>query len=289
MSEVAQKDRDTGRRPVKPTDRMSVPHDAALMAAVRKAGLDTVEGAFAWRGEDIDKPGLGSRRRTRVTLTDEAGREHVLYLKRYGTPGAVRAGEVWAAVKRWLATGRRCSAAEAEWRNIEAAAAAGVPTMRPLARGSVPCPIGAAASFLLVTAVPGEALARCAGRYLSAGGAEAGEALAAGLARLAKRLHDAGWVHRDLYTSHVFLDERAGGAKLYLIDLARLLRPRLRELRWYVKDVAQLKYSMPAAWAAEHWATFLRHYLTGVSSDAQRRFDRKVDRKVARMRRRNKR
>jgi heptose I phosphotransferase len=257
----------------------------SLLDAVRAAGLDSLAGAFAWRGEDLNKPGLGVRKRTRVALRDADGGEHVLYLKRYGVPGKATLRGVRDAAGRWLAHGRRCSVAGAEKANIEAAAAAGVPTMRVVAWGQMPCPIGAAASYLLVTAVPGDALERCAETWLAAGGADRGEALAAALARLARRLHDSGYVHRDFYSSHVFLDDRDGRPELYLIDLARAIRPPLRRLRWLVKDVAQLKHSMPAAWTAAHWPMFVRHYLVGVSEGGMARFNRKVDGKVAAMRR----
>jgi ligand-binding sensor domain-containing protein len=36
--------------------------------------------------------------------------------------------------------------------------------------------------------------------------------------------------------------------------------------------VAQLKHSMPAAWTAAHWPTFLRQYLVGVSEGGMARF-----------------
>ena len=104
------------------------------------------------------------------------------------------------------------------------------------------------------------------------------------LARLARTLHDAGCVHRDLYASHVFLDASGGRADLYLIDLARMFAPRWRRFRWYVKDVAALNYSMPAAWVQRHWQAFLGEYLPGVGPCGLRGFDRAVDRRVAWMR-----
>jgi len=99
-----------------------------LLAAVRRAGLDSVEGAFAYEGgADLVKPGLGHRRRTRIELTDDEGRSHVLYLKRYGKT-AMSGG-----VRRWIDHGRRASAARIEFDNIRLARQAGVPTMREVA------------------------------------------------------------------------------------------------------------------------------------------------------------
>jgi hypothetical protein len=93
-------------------------------------------------------------------------------------------------------------------------------------------------------------------------------------------------VHRDLYASHIFADRRGGRTDLYLIDLARVFRPRWRLRRWRVKDLAQLKYSMPQTWTAACWDEFLGQYLRRLSIDADRRqacWQRAIDRKVARM------
>ena len=154
---------------------MSVPHvpqelwpdvPQGMRQALAAAGLDTVAGAFAYGGgQDLAKPGLGNRRRTRVELPGPDGARHVLFLKRYGggTAPAVR-----AALGRWLERGGRCSAAAGEFENIRAARAAGVATMEPIAYGQEACPLGAGASYVLVSAVPGEALERCGEAFLAA-------------------------------------------------------------------------------------------------------------------------
>jgi len=252
---------------------------ASLLRALRREGLDTVDGAFDYGGgEDLEKARLAGRRRTRLVIDDEDGRPRVLYLKRYG-PG------IAPALRRWVRQGRRASAARIEFENIRRARAAGVATMQPILCGEDPCPLGAKRSYLIVTAVPGEAMERCfEGFCLShAGDGEVG-AVTVKLARLVRALHDSGHVHRDLYASHVFLDESPGGAELYLIDLARMFPARLRRRRWFARDLAQLKYSMPAAWVAEFWQPLLAEYLPGVSPAARRRLDRAIDRKAAAIR-----
>jgi hypothetical protein len=88
----------------------------ALLEAVRRAGLDSVDGAFAYEGgADLSKPGLGHRRRTRIELPGGQGSAHVLYLKRYGPQ---RLSE---ALRRWWTNGRRMSPARVEFENIRAA------------------------------------------------------------------------------------------------------------------------------------------------------------------------
>ena len=252
---------------------------ADLASALAEAHLDSVEGAFAWQGgTDLDKPGLGTRRRTQLYLADASGCRHELYLKRYGRE------PLGQRIRRLLTYGRR-SPARVEFDNIRAAAAAGVGTMQAVAWADEMGLLAARRSFLVVTAVPGDALERCGESYL-AGGPGRGAALADKLADLVRTFHDAGWVHRDLYASHVFLHQGSGGAELYLIDLARMFAPRWRQFRWRAKDLAQLKYSMPPAWVAEHWPAFWARYFARGRPDRADRYAPAVDRRVDEMRRR---
>lgn len=258
----------------------SVQGDADLARALAEAGLDSVEGAFAWQGgADLDKPGLGVRRRTRLALTDATGCQHELYLKRYGRQS------LGQRVRHLLTYGRR-SPGRTEFDNVRAAAGAGVTAMCAVACGDRMGLLTARRSFVIVTAVPGDAVERCGEAFL-AGGAGCGGELADKLADLVSTLHAAGWVHRDLYAAHVFLHEGPGGAELFLIDLARMFAPRWRRFRWRVKDLAQLKYSMPPSWVAEHWDAFLRRYLSDAPAGRARRYARAVDRKVLEMHRRD--
>ncbi|MFW6132635.1 MAG: lipopolysaccharide kinase InaA family protein [Planctomycetota bacterium] len=248
--------------------------DEALRAALCEAGLDTVDGAFAFAaGEELDKPGLAGRRRTRLELTDANGRRHELYLKRYPRERAP------ARLRRAWTHGCGRGPARVEYDNIRAAQAAGVPTMRAVACGQ-----RRGRSWLIVTAVPGEALERCVEDVLAADDAEEmSRRLAASLGRLAATLHGAGWVHRDLYASHVFLDAGGAGTDLYLIDLARMFRPRWRRRRWIVKDLAALRYSMPREWVNARWAELLAAYAPRASDGERGSLDAAVRRKTRRI------
>ena len=228
------------------------------LALLRACGLDTVAGAFAYAGgEDLSKPGLGLRRRTRLHLADTAGREAVWYLKRYEAP------PVSVRLRRWLTGRGGAGPAAVEFESIRRVRAAGVATMAALAVGQEADWLGVRRSYIVVSAVPGEALERCLADYLRrhASDAAAMTAFNAALVQLVAGLHAAGLAHRDLYAAHIFLDETAAGPKLYLIDLARVFRPRWRTFRWRVKDLAQLKHSMPAAWVEPYWDGFLDAYL----------------------------
>ena len=245
-------------------------------------GLDTVEGALAYGGgQDLAKPGLGSRRRTRIELPIRGrGPADAIYLKRYGPE------PLGALLRRLGRTGRWESLAQEEAAAISAVARAGVPTMRVLAAGTQRSGWRPGASYLVVSSVPGDALERCGQALLSDPTAPADRPanLTAALAELVARLHLAGWVHRDLYASHVFASAVPGGdVRLHLIDLARAFRPRLRLRRWRVKDLAQLKYSMPADWVQTWWSTFLDGYLSIGPAMRRSGLEVQIDRKVAEM------
>jgi tRNA A-37 threonylcarbamoyl transferase component Bud32 len=253
-----------------------------LLRALQREGLDTVEGAFAHvGGEDLDKPNLTHRRRTRFSVTDDTGRTHELYLKRY-EPESMK-----ARLRRRWTYGPRRSPGGVEFENIRSVRAAGVATMREIIFGEEFGLLGARRSYLIVTSVPGDALERRFEDFLRRHGAgEMTRRLTEKLAAMIKALHTAGHVHRDLYASHVFLDESDGDFGLYLIDLGRMFSPRWRKFRWKVKDLAQLKYSMPRMWVEQFWDEFLRVYGTDFDAVGMGRYRRAIDRKVTAMRRR---
>ena len=242
----------------------------SLDSLLADAGLDTVDGAFAYGGgEDLVKPGLGTRRRTRIELGGQ-----VLYLKRYGPE---RLGDRW---RRFLTYGR-CSPASVEHDNIRAARACGVSTMDALIYGHEMGFAGLCGvrSYMVATSVPGDAIERCGADFLAADQQNAAR-LTDELAKLVATLHLGGFVHRDLYAAHVFLHDSPDGLALYLIDLARMFAPRWRKFRWRVKDLAQLKYSMPEAWVQDWWDKFMGLYLD-ICGGAPERYLRAVDRKTA--------
>lgn len=254
----------------------------ALMAAIVQAGLDTVDGAFAYRdGEDLRKPGLGHRRRTKVELEDEEGELHRMFLKRYGREG------LGLRIRRLWTHGRLISPGVAEFANIRAVQDAGLPTMHALACGQ---DAAGGRSFVLVSAVEGASLeVRAEDYYLRhVDDEKALMRFTDALAGLVRDFHEAGFVHRDLYACHIFLDERGGRLELALIDLARVFAPRVRRFRWRVKDLAQLKYSMPPHWVERCWRRFMAAYFGSASQGRRwRRYRRAIDRRVRRMQRRS--
>ena len=255
--------------------------DAAEARLLRREGLDTVAGAFAYAGgRELAKPGLGDRRRIELNLRDDAGRPVRWYLKLYGpAPWPRRLG------RRLLGRGF-VSPARREYENIRLLQRAGVATMEPIAYGEeVGAVLGVRRSYIVVSAVPGEALERCLAGHLRRWDQRAVQGFNAALVELVRRLHRTGCVHRDLYASHIFLDVTERGPELYLIDLARLFAPRWRLFRWRVKDLAELKYSMPAEWVERHWRSFLESYLATSEPGVVGRYERAIEAKVSAIRR----
>ena len=248
-----------------------------LRGLLEQRGLTTVAGVFALEGgQDLSKAGLGHRRRTRVVLPDHGG--VAFYVKRYGREPLL------VALRRWFTYGLRGSPASVEAANIEAARSAGLTQMEVLASGQEGPPHRPVRSFLVVREIDGQSLERC-GPQLARRLGEAGvsELLTERLAELVARLHGAGYVHRDLYACHIFVERGLEGGTLSLIDLARMFRPRWRAFRWQVKDLAQLRSSMDVAWVQQCWEPFLRGYLRTRGEGAFGRYNRAVVAKCRRI------
>ncbi len=196
-------------------------------------------------GQPLDKPGLGTwRRRSRVVLHDLMGGDRVLYLKRFLRP------PLQAQVERVRMGAWGHGTAWTEWSNIQRLEEIGVPTMRPIAFAEKVAAGWEVASLLCSEQVPGESLER----WLPVGWQSAVETFGAvwrrqavsQLAGIVQRMHAAALFHRDLYTSHVFVQVEPDGRTLFhLIDLQRMLRARFRQRRWRVKDLAALAGSAP--------------------------------------------
>lgn len=240
------------------TRRTARLNDLAVAAGyediLRLNGLTSLDAMFAVaEGELLSKPGLSSwRERVRLTLavTDasEAGRlagdaappsAMVTYLKRYRSPPR----EAVRGVRR-SGTGA-ASVAGVEWEWLHRLRADGIPCPKPIALGEEVTASRERRSALLLEAVPGASLERWMTDRHVADRATVLR-LIGPTAALIARLHRSGYVHRDLYLSHLFFDPCAGSSgSLHLIDAARVLRPPRGGARWIVKDLASLNFSTP--------------------------------------------
>ena len=220
-------------------------------------GLTDLEAVFAFQeGRRLDKPGLADwRQRWRIQLPDErtAAAPRTFYLKRFESP------PIRQQLARWRQGAWRTSTAGVEWQNARSLERSGIACARPMAFGQrMQGPIEKR-SFVILDEVQGCSLERWLPEHVPPPDEDADprgrRALIDALARFVGRFHAAGFVHRDLYLSHVFLtgvgQERAeipgpDDEVFALIDLQRVFRPRWRKCRWVVKDLSALDYSTPA-------------------------------------------
>lgn len=192
--------------------------------------------------ERLTKPGLGGRERWR--WRPNAAEGAVLYVKRYlRTP-------LMQQVDRIRRQAVRHSRAWWEYHQSRELDRRYIPAVRAVGVVEEMCGPLEARSAVLFEPAAGEALDRlwpvleARGAPLTRGRRR--QELTRGLARLVSALHQTGVCHRDLYLCHVFADLDGEGRRpprFTLIDLARTHRPRLRRLRWIIKDLSQLDSS----------------------------------------------
>jgi heptose I phosphotransferase len=185
-----------------------------------------------------------------LSTAGQPARRLAVYLKRhYQLPW-------WHGWLTALELGRGWSPALQEWRHLEWARWQGLPVPRPVAAGEQIGPGGRLRSFLAVEELAGmlplsEAIPLAAVRQDAGAFRQWKRTLVAEMARLARRLHDRRYFHKDLYLCHFFIareDTRTVPAegwrgRVYLIDLHRLAYHPWNWRVWQTKDLAQLLYS----------------------------------------------
>jgi len=163
------------------------------------------------------------------------------------------------------------TAGRVEARNIRQLTAARIACMELVAYGENLQPDGWLESFVLTEELDGyEPLDDFLRRRFPAGPSGGQRAADRDLHRLirqvadvVRKLHRAGYNHRDLYCCHFFVKESGPGRfELKLIDLQRVEHRRRFRRRWLVKDLAQLAYSAPrGSIRLTHRLVFMRCYL----------------------------
>jgi len=216
----------------------------AFRPALEAAGLTTFEAVMNLAGGREYRVAPG-RSTVRIELPDPRGGRCALFVKRY-THAPCCGG-----LRRLLRMDPPRSSADRELRSLYRVIDAGVPTMRWVAVGEERPGGGAAQRSCLVTEEIAGAVQ--ADEYCEAafGADRSREAtlrkrrLIRAMARLARRFHCAGLVHRDFYLCHILVRPREGAEPaLHLIDVARVER-RLGGApeNWIVKDLAALLFS----------------------------------------------
>lgn len=208
---------------------------------------------------------LADRENWRVELRRARAPARGAFLKRH----RVRTWQSRLRARLGVGPGRTAGRVEA--RNIRRLAADGIASMDLVAYGERLRPDGHVESFVLTDELegyePADAFLRRRFPALDSVRATARDGdldrLIRAVAAAARKLHRAGYNHRDLYCCHFFVREAAKGRfDVRLIDLQRVEHRRRFRRRWLVKDLAQLAYSAPRGWITpRHRLAFMRHYL----------------------------
>ena len=255
-----------------PRNTLVAGHNDLMIASayedvLRAGGLDSLDALFAVSEADrLSKPGLANwRERLRLTL-DVRGKQETFYLKRFSNPPASTQREI-----RRSGSGAS-SVAGTEWTWLNRLATDGIPCATPVAFGERLRGGRELRSAVLTAAVPGRSLEHWVGVW-SRGDHPTISRLIRPLAELIARLHKRGYIHRDLYLSHIFHNPTGTvDRSFHLIDLQRVIRPRGLRRRWIVKDLASLNFSAPTGLISDadrlRWLT---HYLQVSKLDASAR------------------
>ncbi len=207
---------------------------------LRANGLDRLDALFAQANDArLNKPGLAGWRERLCISLDDHGTMRTFFLKRYTEPPAAARRDA-----RNSRSGAR-SVAGVEWEWSRQLTRAGITCAQAVAFGESLRGRRELRSAVLLAGAGGRSLEAWA---KEAAGRERGfiERVAPLTARMVGALHRAGYVHRDLYLSHLFYDGDAPGREaVRLIDLQRVMRPDWFVWRWRVKDLAALNYSTP--------------------------------------------
>lgn len=224
-------------------DRGRILATEAALPILEANGLDRFEAVMARDG--LTMRSVPGRSTIRVDLVAGPGAPRRVFLKRY-EPRYLPWWRWPLRAVRWPGCGDE---AWHEWRMIHALRAHGFTTPTPLAVGQHTKAGMVIRSFLLTAEVEGGIAAH---DYLRRLNGSARRTMVRRIAELARRFHQAGFVHKDFYLNHILIVNSPAGAdsaNLFLIDLQRVRGPGRVGERWLVKDLAALIYSAQLAHA----------------------------------------
>lgn len=212
---------------------------------LRQNRLDSFESVWANKSGTIIK-NIKPRSVVRIQIV-HPGRTRTLYLKRHKPEfiGFRQFFRLWTRRKSH-------SQGMLEFENICEFRKNGIPTVPPLAAGEKRIDFFRAKSFLLTEDFhPYISL-----EYLLATNPDSLKG-PAGIARkktlikkisaLAKRMHKSGFNHRDFNATHILLHytDQSDEPALALFDLQRVEKHSFLRIRWKIKSLARLNYSLP--------------------------------------------
>ena len=252
----------------------------AFLDPLRRAGLDRPEALLDCRGGEMVWMRGKERSIERLTLETAEG-PAICYLKRHADMSWRECLSSLVRLQRPVSPGRR------EWENILRFREAGLPTMMPVAAGDEAKGLRRGRSFSLTLEIKeATPLDRFLDENLGHDRFQFKRRLISGVADMARRMHGAGFSHRDFYLCHLFFRPRGnGGTALNVIDLQRVGRRRRVTRHRRVKDLASLNFSAKTSFVTRtDRLRFLLAYLGLRRPDGRaRRLAARVDRKTRRI------
>ncbi len=226
---------------------------------LEKLGLAKLDGVKKFQGEVVKSHGKHERRRDifKISAKDSSGAAVVLFLKRNWKPykkdglaSLFSHGKVW-------------SQSRVEWENSCALQKAGLQTGGLAAYGEKCGLLWENFSFLITESATGETLDQfirnCADKKLRRRVFDL-------LAKEIRKLHDAGLATPDLFTRHIFVEDKNGAPSFQFIDMARLDRRGKISDGLRVRDLAALNITAPIKFvSAKERMRFLKIYSEAVN------------------------
>lgn len=240
------------------TERLVI--DPPFRERLAAAKLDSVARVLACRGDHLAAWSRTSDA-VRVDLPDA---RHAIFVKRYHYP---RWRNRIKGFFRGVFLG--ASRARTEYRNLRRMRQAGILAVRPIAYGERRVLHFLCSSFLITEAVPDAVslatFTKTYGRQPRVGASlRIRHEILRGLAREIRRMHDAGFVHRDLFWRNVLV-RPMGPEKFEFCFLDASVGRRIRVPRWrrekIVQDLAALSVLAPDFCSRADQLRFMRHYL----------------------------
>lgn len=226
---------------------------------LKRNGLEGFTDFMMFRGGKILKQ-LPSRMIIKIEIPSGDGKK-TFFLKRH--TGRLHITEIL----RTISSGFSLSWGRKEWEVIQAFHKCGIPTITPVAAGEKISGLKQE-SFLMTEELQGfqslEIFLKSSmvspfsmERIIEKRG------LIQELAEIARKMHQAGFNHRDFYCCHIFIRHREDGKREWkILDLQRVDRRRWFRRRWIIKDLAALNYSAPSSIITQaDRLRFLKNYL----------------------------
>jgi tRNA A-37 threonylcarbamoyl transferase component Bud32 len=219
--------------------------EAAPSDTIRREIADRLMSIESVAGVEVLKRNL-VRTVLRVPLAS-GGR---VIVKRYAVRG----------LRDWIKYSLKPSRAKAEWTTGRALHEAGIPTAVPLAMAERRGLVLSDAALVTREIVDSVHLNAYVGEHFGGPEDPRRAALYDDLARIVRRMHDAGFVHNDLHGGNVLVNGPPEAPKLFVIDLhsvSRRARPS-EGARWF--DLAKLAHSMMSCSTAAERERLCRVY-----------------------------